>query len=61
MTTTGTSLTLTDLDPDSVYNLTLNAATEAGYGRGTLRQAVTGEMLDFFISKMINFICNKKY
>ncbi|XP_052221507.1 cell adhesion molecule DSCAM-like isoform X2 [Dreissena polymorpha] len=38
---TALSVTLTDLDPDYVYNVTTTAATEAGYGPAVVIQATT--------------------
>ncbi|XP_052790482.1 cell adhesion molecule DSCAM-like [Mya arenaria] len=41
LTTTASTITLSDLEPDFVYNITINAATGAGYGRAVLLETAT--------------------
>lgn len=41
LTTSSTSIVLTGLEPDSVFNISVTAATEAGSGPAVFLEAVT--------------------
>ena len=45
MTTSKTSLTISDLESGHIYNISVSAATVAGYGPHVTMTAITGEFV----------------
>jgi hypothetical protein len=45
MTTSKTSVTISDLESGHIYNISVSAATGAGYGPYTTIEAITGKLV----------------